>query len=301
MIQENFLTDGTITPYKDFKFWFIRTHGDFIHAEMKLENGTWKDAGVWKEADFEVGTGPVLSPFAVSTELSESEAEELHADWGKFVFRPEYVIGKDIDTENDIVDTYEFLLAGACLILSRSRGVADPDTAWPSVWACLQWLRGTDFYTCPASTRYHDSCQAGLLTHTLTVAARAVELRETAKFKETNLASTVLVALVHDWCKIGLYETFWRNVKNETTGQWEKVPGYKHKDHAYVCLGHGVSSMFLAQRFFKLTLEEACAIRWHMGEYNVADNEMNELHQANESYPLVQLLQFADRLSIVTY
>ena len=67
------------------------------------------------------------------------------------------------------------------------------------------------------------------------------------------------------------------------------------------CLGHGVSSMFLASRFFKLSVEEAAAIRWHMGDYNVADNEMNDLHQANETYPMVQLLQFADRLSRVKY
>ena len=54
-------------------------------------------------------------------------------------------------------------------------------------------------------------------------------------------------------------------------------------------------------KFFKLSQEEALAIRWHMGEYNVADNEMNELHYANENYPLVFLLQFADRLSITNY
>ena len=59
--------------------------------------------------------------------------------------------------------------------------------------------------------------------------------------------------------------------------------------------------MYLASKCFNLNLECLSAIRWHMGEYNVAQNEMNELHQCNEQFPLVQLLQFADRLSITSY
>ena len=63
----------------------------------------------------------------------------------------------------------------------------------------------------------------------------------------------------------------------------------------------GMQELYKAMKVFKLNDEEAAAIRWHMGEYNVASNEVNELHAANERYPLVQMLQFADRLSIVKY
>ena len=59
--------------------------------------------------------------------------------------------------------------------------------------------------------------------------------------------------------------------------------------------------MFFSSKFFRLSSEEAVAIRWHMGEYNVASNESSELHLANEAFPLVFLIQFADRLAITKY
>ena len=93
---------------------------------------------------------------------------------------------------------------------------------------------------------------------------------------------------------------YMRNVKNDETGIWEKVPSYKRID-ASIPLGHGAQSMFMASRLFKLTADESLAIRWHMGVWNVSSNEYNDLQQANENYPLVHLLQFADQLSIVNY
>lgn len=45
----------------------------------------------------------------------------------------------------------------------------------------------------------------------------------------------------------------------------------------------------------------ALAIRWHMGRWNVVDSEVNDLQTANENYPMVHMIQFADQLSIVNY
>lgn len=167
------------------------------------------------------------------------------------------------------------------------------------------WLSTTDFFDAPASSRYHDSNQHGLLEHTLKVVEKLSELYECYSFERYSstysFTSAVLVALVHDWCKIGYYEQYCRNVKNEITGQWEQVDSFRVKDITDTCLGHGVSSMFLANKFFNLSTAEAQAIRWHMGEYNVAPNEMNELHQANAHNPLCYLIQFADRLACTNY
>ena len=168
------------------------------------------------------------------------------------------------------------------------------------------WLTTTDFLYAPASSRYHDSEHKGLLKHTIKVVEKLSELFQCYSFQRyssssCSFASAVLVALVHDWCKINYYEAYNRNVKNDKTGQWEKVESYKIKDVIGTCLGHGVSSMFIANKFFNLTRAEAEAIRWHMGEYNVAPNEMNELHQANAYNPLCYLIQFADRLACTKY
>ena len=92
-----------------------------------------------------------------------------------------------------------------------------------------------------------------------------------------------------------------RNVKNEETGQWEKVDAFK-REYSGLTFGHGVTSMFYAMRYMPdLTEEEAAAIRWHQGRWNVCDAELNEFQRCNEIYPLVHLVQFADQLAIVQY
>lgn len=163
------------------------------------------------------------------------------------------------------------------------------------------WLKTTDFYEAPASTIYHESEVGGLVKHTLTVAYHALKLCALPEFNKVNPEDAIFIALVHDWCKIGYYESYQKNVKNETTGQWEKQVAFRRKDLFYSCLGHGVSSMYMAQKFFKLSIDECCAIRWHMSSWRVVDSEMSELQQANETYPLVHLTQFADQLSLVKY
>ena len=118
--------------------------------------------------------------------------------------------------------------------------------------------------------------------------------------RKIKLIIILFLLLVTTGCTKTLTDSNKKAVKNEATGQWEKVTAYKHALKG-TPLGHGATSMFYASEFFNLSTEAALAIRWHMGEYNVANNEMNELHKANSSYPLCYLLQFADRLSCVDY
>ena len=113
--------------------------------------------------------------------------------------------------------------------------------------------------------------------------------------------SIFLVALVHDWCKIHLYESFMRNVKDEETGVWHKEPAYRRADKPYIPLGHGDASVFLCQRHFRLTLEEVCAIKWHMGKWATHDYDDNDMRAAETTYPVVHMLQFADNLSTASY
>lgn len=162
------------------------------------------------------------------------------------------------------------------------------------------WIIKTDFFTAPASTRFHGSYEGGLVEHHIDVYNEAIDLVSLPKFKDCDPVSAYLVSLVHDFCKIGLYDSYYRNVKNEETGQWERVQAYKYDKPQYP-FGHGVASMYIAQQFLRLTREEALAIRWHMGSYRCHKEDMSELQDSNERYPLVLLLQFADQLSIVGY
>ena len=217
--------------------------------------------------------------------------------------RPEFEVGRSHDlssmTAQDAVNLYEKLIVGVAFIRAYKNEV-DPDTCFSKVNKTLEWLRSGDFYEAPASTIYHECEPTGLLYHTLKVVNKIHELKYVHSFKSINIEDAVLVALVHDWCKIGLYEMYMRNQKNNETGQWEKVTAYKRKDFL-LPMGHGATSMWQASKCFKLSTEEALAIRWHQGHWNVCDAEVNEFQQSNETYPLVHMLQFADQLAITKY
>lgn len=220
---------------------------------------------------------------------------------------PTYYIWKKYSDEelqdNDVlIDWYENIISAIAIMRSDyfNKSVELQNNIISNIIKILKWLRSTDFYTAPASTIYHESYSGGLLYHTYNVVQNILNLLKLEKFVNVDIASAVLVAAVHDWCKIGLYESYSRNVKNADTGKWEAVNAFKRKDFA-IPLGHGVQSMYIANKFFKLTLEECLAIRWHMGRWNVSESEVNEFQQANEQYPLVHMLQFADQLAITSY
>ena len=127
---------------------------------------------------------------------------------------------------------------------------------------CIRsFLEKSDFYTAPASTIYHESMPSGLLYHTLKVVNKIQQLKSVESFRSVRIEDAVLVALVHDWCNIGLYEMYMKNQKNEETGQWEKVPAYKRKDFL-LPMGHGAASMWQASKCFKLSSSYFFVIRF---------------------------------------
>lgn len=127
----------------------------------------------------------------------------------------------------------------------------------------LDWMQKTDFFTAPASTKYHCACECGLVMHSVSVFNTLMEKHFDEE--KDNAESFAIAALLHDLCKAQFYKVSTRNVKNEQTGQWEKQPFYAVEDS--FPYGHGEKSVFLIERFMRLKIEEAMAIRWHMGGY----------------------------------
>ena len=152
----------------------------------------------------------------------------------------------------------------------------------------LEWIGKTDFFTAPASTKFHCACEHGLVMHSVSVFNTMMEKH----FDEEtdSLESFAICALLHDLCKAQFYKVSTRNVKNDETGQWEKVPYYMVEDS--FPYGHGEKSVFLIERFMRLKLEEAMAIRWHMGGFD--DSTGYAMSQAYERYPLAVKLHLAD-------
>ena len=148
----------------------------------------------------------------------------------------------------------------------------------------------TDFFSAPASTRFHGACDGGLCMHSLNVYHALHDGFFTEGESEESYA---ICALLHDLCKANYYKKGTRNVKNDATGQWEKVPSYSVED--LFPYGHGEKSVFLIERFMKLKVEEAVAIRWHMGGFDdAAKGGCFAISEAYDKYPLAVKLHIAD-------
>ena len=155
----------------------------------------------------------------------------------------------------------------------------------------IEWLQKTDFFTAPASTRFHGACESGLVMHSLNV--YDVLMEKHFDKEADSLESFTLVSLLHDLCKAQYYKVSTRNVKNEATGKWEQVPYYAVEDS--FPYGHGEKSVFLIERFIRLKTAEAVAIRWHMGGFDdSARGGSMAISQAYDAYPLAVKLHMAD-------
>lgn len=127
----------------------------------------------------------------------------------------------------------------------------------------LAWLERSDFYTAPASSRFHLSEPGGLLAHSLNVYDELCRLCGLYQdFTGVSDESVAIMALFHDLCKVNLYKEDTKNVKRD--GVWVSVPYYTI-DEKFPFGGHGSKSVFLTQQFITLTAQEAVAINCHMG------------------------------------
>ena len=153
----------------------------------------------------------------------------------------------------------------------------------------MKWLEENDFYTCPASSRFHGAYPGGLLEHSLNVYDELKRLLSVYPEIQVSEESVVIAALFHDLCKVNMYTTEKRNRKNDL-GQWESYDAYTIKEK-FCFGGHGSKSVFLAQHFIKLTPEEAVAINCHMGAYSENPQFVSNSY---EQFPFAWLLHAAD-------
>ena len=153
-------------------------------------------------------------------------------------------------------------------------------------------LNGSDFFTAPASTRYHGAHEGGLVEHSLNVYDCLVDMMERLKERygiEYPEESIAIAGLLHDICKVNFYKTSYRNVKDET-GRWQSVPYYTIEDT--LPYGHGEKSAYIVSAYMKLTRDEAFAIRYHMGFSGTEDP--GNVGRALEMFPLAYATCCAD-------
>ena len=151
-----------------------------------------------------------------------------------------------------------------------------------------------DFFTAPASTRFHSAYNGGLCDHSLNVYHCLKDYLERPRVKElygldVTDETIAIVALLHDICKTNCYKPSTRNVK-DSHGVWHTIPTYSFEDD--MPYGHGEKSVYIISGYMRLSREEAFAIRYHMG-FSGNEDKMN-VGNAFEKFPLAFALSTAD-------
>lgn len=132
----------------------------------------------------------------------------------------------------------------------------------------LTWLKKSDFFTAPASTKYHSAVEGGLCSHSLCTYHRLLCNIKNEFGEDYNKFVTdetiAVCGLLHDLCKVDFYKVESRNQKID--GEWVSVPYFSVSEQ--LPYGHGEKSVYIISGFMRLTRDEAMAINWHMGGFD---------------------------------
>ncbi len=133
-----------------------------------------------------------------------------------------------------------------------------------------------DFFTAPASTRFHGCYEGGLAAHSLGVYKLLVANTEGLKLDDVQSAgqqplpvkpeNLIIAALLHDVCKIGAYLPI-----SDGSYKWNRAQPK----------GHATLSITRIKAFIELEPVEELMIRYHMGVYG-----LEEFEPGKGEYPL---------------
>lgn len=166
-------------------------------------------------------------------------------------------------------------------------------TQVPGIEDLINYLNSSssDWFTAPASSRYHGAYAGGLVDHCLAVYDELERIAAAYSSKVTiEPKSRILVSLLHDLCKVNTYKPTEKSRKN-MFGQWEKYQSWNH-DESYKFGGHGSKSVYIAQQYIKLNPVEAAAINCHMATWE--EGKQKEISQVFNDNPLAWMLHVAD-------
>lgn len=177
----------------------------------------------------------------------------------------------------------------------------------PGIDKLMDYVRKSDFYKAPASTKYHLSVPGGLLQHSLNVldALRGILTHNSSEEEnrwDYDVAghtvasisdeSLTIIALFHDICKTYFYKEGFRWYKDDQN-KWQQAPTFEIDDK--MPLGHGDKSAMIIKQYMELTSPEMYAIWWHMGITDGGD--IRQFGQAIDKYPIIYALHTADMMA----
>lgn len=170
----------------------------------------------------------------------------------------------------------------------------------------IEDLEDLGFFEAPASSQGHGSYAGGLLEHSLNVYDAAMAVRADLLARRPDLApklpedSVAIAALLHDVCKSDFYALAKRKKRNEI-GVFEEQTVYEIHDEHFP-IGHGEkSAMLLLRSGLDISDDELCAIRWHMGPWNLSRDDEKFYRAAHKGSPLAPLIHAADTIASALY
>jgi hypothetical protein len=158
----------------------------------------------------------------------------------------------------------------------------------------ITWMERHEFFTSPASAKYHGNYNQGLMIHSIKIYYLFKELCN--EFGLIIDEDTIIIcSLGHDLCKAGFYK-FNYDVM-------EIVKNDNHPD------GHAKLSISILERHIKLNDIEKSIILYHMGMYGTkefgkvinkvkySEYTLKELSEAYNINKLAKLFYFCDDMS----
>lgn len=175
----------------------------------------------------------------------------------------------------------------------------------------IDWLENkSDFFTAPATTKYHCAYEGGLCEHSLNVyyalknlnygympelVATSEEIEQGIHKYKYDEDTLKIVGLLHDISKANYYEMFSRNVK-DSNGNWTQVLDYKVRDDKFIYGNDEQNTEFMVSTFIPLTLDEKVALL-HKSGGKAFDSTQENIPTIFTKYQLAVLLHCADMLS----
>lgn len=149
----------------------------------------------------------------------------------------------------------------------------------------IRYIESSDFFSAPASTKYHRDYPGGLAEHCLNLLEPLKlsnsRLKEKEKLPEDSLT---IIALCHDVCKEGLY------IGNY--GNYRTLPDHPANNK------HSILSIERIKKYIRLTRNERDIILYHMGLFSCYEYGMEytpeDLMRAIKRHPLVQIFAAID-------
>lgn len=160
-----------------------------------------------------------------------------------------------------------------------------------------------EYFTSPASTKYHGAFSGGLMYHSLGVLKSVLDICDaylgglyvndiSRRYNDIftriryDICSNLPAILLHDFCKVGKYKFI--KDKNKWKYNYNSEPSFQHGAESYRRIIH---------EGFHLSKEWELAVVYHMGVFNVSKQEMTDFSSITEKVPEVLLLHHADMIS----